>query len=1032
LAPRGAPFLKRLKKMITSKKPIHFALGLALCLFESASLQAQTGNNLSIGAGADGSSKLSGSSYANVIDGDTGTYWAPDSSTGRVSVKWPSATTVSSAVIREAEGFEGNIGSWQLVNHNTGDVLAEGSGAGTINFDSTSLTKLNFEILGSNGTPAVAEFETYEDNSSSGATGTVNLAVSVSGADATLNWDVSNIDVSYQSVYRDTDSNPQGRTRIAASVAGNSYTDRDLADGTYYYWIKITDTNGNAFNSNGDDAVIATTTTLALQESDGFCSVDGTVDSNHDGFTGSGFVNTDNKLGAGATYSLHSDSAQNVLADIRYASTSSRPADIEVNGSVIGTVNFTSTGAWTSWTSESVTIPLQAGENTIRLIAQTADGLPNIDSLAATGGSLTPGACGAEPDTALDCNDVTGVPVITVAKDGSGQYSTVQAAINSVSTSNSQQTQIRIKPGVYREKLLIDRPNLTLCGETGQTASTVLTYDDAADTPDGNGGTLGTSGSTSIAINADDISVENITMENSHGPGMQAVAVRIAADRVQFRNTRFLGNQDTLYVHSGSQYFKDCYVEGTVDYIFGGATAVFDNCAIHSVGGGTAITAPSTEQAQPYGIVFLGGRVTASSSVSNDSVALGRNWRPYGSTTYLGVDLGAHIAPEGWRAMGSNTLDTARFAEYENTGPGADTSQRVSQSRQLSFAEAADYTVENIFDTWVPSYSGSSSDSVSATLLPQEGNPVHQRFDKYLTEWSLSTNQADIILSYQYDNGGWPKNQSYGSMGSGGSGLGTIDNGATTTEMTYMAEMYKRTGNTSYRDSARRAMDYLLEMQYSTGGWPQFYPLKGGYADHVTFNDNAMSRVLTVLYHAEKGSAPFDTDIFNSSDRAQFRSAIDKGVEYVLRSQWKQGGVLTAWCAQHGATDYLPKPARAYELESISGSESVEIIGFLMTQPQTPEIETAVRAALAWYRSPETILEDYTYDKSTTENIVPSPGDRMWYRFYDLDTNEGFFSDRDGGKYDDIMDISEERREGYSWGGGYGEKILSYAEDVGY
>lgn len=994
-------------------------------LFMSAWVSAQeSGPNLSIGAGADGSSKQSGTSYGNVIDGDTSSYWSPTESTGRISVKWSSETTVSSAVIVEAEGFEGNIGSWQMVNHHTGDILAEGSGAGAINFDSTSLRKLNLEILSSNDTLAVAEFETYQ-GSSSGTTDNVNLAVTVSGDDANLNWDVSNIDVAYQSVYRDTDPNPQGRTRIAPSVGGNSYTDSDLADGTYYYWIKVVDSNGDVFNSNGDDAVIASST-LTLQESSGFCSVDGSIDSNHSGFGGSGFANTDNKPGSSVTYSIHADYAHSVSVDIRYASTSNRPADIEVNGSVVGTVYFSATGAWTSWNSDSVTVPLQAGENTVRLVAQTEDGLPNIDSLTAMGSSLTPGACGSAAVT--DCNDVSGVPIITVARDGSGQYSTVQAAIDSVPSSNSQPTQIRIQPGTYYEKLLVDRPNLTFCGETGKTAATVLTYDDTADTPDGNGGTLGTSGSTSISIKADDISFENLTLENSHGPGIQAVAVRIAADRVQFRNTRFLGNQDTLYVHSGSQYFRDCYVEGTVDYIFGGATAVFDNCVIHSVDGGTAITAPSTDQARPYGIVFLGGQVTASSAVSDDSVALGRNWRPYGSATYLGVDLASHIAPEGWRPMGGNSLDTARFAEYQNTGPGADTSQRVSQSRQLSYSEAENYTVDNIFDAWVPSYSGDAS----APLLPQEGNPVHDRFNRYLSEWSLNSGQADIILSHQYDNGGWPKNQSYSSMGSGGSGSATIDNGATTLEMTYMAEMYKRSGDTAYRDSARRAMDYLLEMQYATGGWPQFYPLKGGYANHVTFNDDAMSRVLTVLYHAEKGAAPFDSNIFSSGDRAQFRAALDKGVEYILRAQWQRNGVLTAWCAQHGATDYLPKAARAYELESLSGSESSEVVGFLMTQPQTPEVETAVRSALAWYRSPTTILEDYTYDKSTEEKIIYSPGDRMWYRFYDLDTNDGFFGDRDGGKYYDIMDISEERREGYSWGGSYGEKIISYAESVGY
>lgn len=328
------------------------------------------------------------------------------------------------------------------------------------------------------------------------------------------------------------------------------------------------------------------------------------------------------------------------------------------------------------------------------------------------------------------------------------------------------------------------------------------------------------------------------------------------------------------------------------------------------------------------------------------------------------------------------------------------------------------------------SSSSSNSSAPDAPLLPQEGNPVHDRFESARTEWDQS--KADIILSHQYDNGGWPKNQEYDSMGDGGSGLGTIDNGATVTEMVYLAEVYRDTGDTRYRNAVRGAMDFLLEAQYNTGGWPQFYPLRGGYSDHVTFNDNAMSSVLTVLHHANQQSAPFDTDIFNDNDRAQMRQAIDGGVDYILNAQWVQNGNLTVWCAQHGKDDYEPKMARAYELKSLSGSESVEVIGFLMTQPQTPEIEAAVRAAVDWFRSPDTYLENYTYDKSVERKIVYSEGDRMWYRFYDLYTNRGFFSDRDSRKVYDIMEISEERRNGYSWGGDYGEDIIPYAESVGY
>lgn len=332
------------------------------------------------------------------------------------------------------------------------------------------------------------------------------------------------------------------------------------------------------------------------------------------------------------------------------------------------------------------------------------------------------------------------------------------------------------------------------------------------------------------------------------------------------------------------------------------------------------------------------------------------------------------------------------------------------------------------------SSSSSNSSSASGKLLSQDGNPVVDWFNKSRTKWAA--NKADIVLSYQQSNGGWAKNVDYNSVskGSGGSNRGTFDNNATVTEIVYLAEMYKQTKSTKYRDAVRKAANFMLTAQYSSGGWPQFYPLKGGYADHVTFNDNAMGHLLAVLDSAVNKRAPFDTDVFSDSDRSKFKTAVGKGVEYVLKAQWKQNGKLTVWCAQHGATDYKPKSARAYELESLSGSESVGILAFLMTQPQTAEIQVAVKAGLAWFRSPNTYLDGYTYDssKAKTNPIVKKSGSRMWYRFYDLNTNRGFFSDRDGSKFYDITQMSEERRTGYSWGGAYGEKIIAYAEKVGY
>jgi pectate lyase len=212
---------------------------------------AQSGTNLSLGAGSDGSSKASGTSYGNVLDGNMSTYWSPAGSTGRVSVKWGSAVTMGTVVIREPSGFTGRIGTWRLVNNGNGAVLATGTGAGTISFTPVSLTKINFEITGSSATPAVAEFETYATGG--GTTPTplgVSLSAAAAGTSANLSWTVSGGTATDQEVYRDTDSNPTGRMRIANGVTGTSYADTGLASGTYYYWVRAINSSGTGYDSN--------------------------------------------------------------------------------------------------------------------------------------------------------------------------------------------------------------------------------------------------------------------------------------------------------------------------------------------------------------------------------------------------------------------------------------------------------------------------------------------------------------------------------------------------------------------------------------------------------------------------------------------------------------------------------------------------------------------------------------------------------------------------------------------------------------
>ncbi|WP_434045795.1 MULTISPECIES: pectinesterase family protein [Sorangium] len=351
-------------------------------------------------------------------------------------------------------------------------------------------------------------------------------------------------------------------------------------------------------------------------------------------------------------------------------------------------------------------VPCDSGHQSDYCVCRgPASGTGGTGGSSGTGGGGGSGAGGSDGGSVTsDCNSATGGALIEVNRDGTGDFTTIQAAINSVARSNTTPTILRIAPGTYSEKLIVDRPHVTLCGQPGQAEATVLTYGDSATTPNGAGGELGTSGSFSVNISASDVSAENITIANSTGPGVQAVALLVSGSRVQFRRCRFLGYQDTLYVKNGTQYFRDCHIEGSVDFIFGGATAVFEGCTIHNVAGGTAITAPSTDEPVPFGIVFLGGRATAVGSVRSGSVALGRNWRPYGSTTYLGTELGAHIAPIGWVRMGDNTLATARFAEHMTTGPGARPSERARESRQLSAAEAASYTVENMLAPWTPTF----------------------------------------------------------------------------------------------------------------------------------------------------------------------------------------------------------------------------------------------------------------------------------------------------------------------------------------
>jgi pectin methylesterase-like acyl-CoA thioesterase/lysophospholipase L1-like esterase len=282
---------------------------------------------------------------------------------------------------------------------------------------------------------------------------------------------------------------------------------------------------------------------------------------------------------------------------------------------------------------------------------------------------------------------------LTVAADGSGDFTSVQAAVDAAPAESAERVVIHIKPGTYKQRVHVgkDKPRLTLRGEDAKT--TVLTYDMFASkiVPPATQGP-GTSGSYSTLVEADDFVAENITFENSAGEVGQAVALRTTGRGLVFRNCRMLGWQDTLYIHHGSAHFVNCYIEGRVDFIFGRATAVFERCHVHSKNGGY-VTAAATAKDDPFGFVFLDCKLTGDGA----KAFLGRPWRDDAAVAFIRCEMGDHIRPEGWDNWRNPAREkTARFVEYTCTGPGADRSRRVAWSRELSDAEAEKYTAANV------------------------------------------------------------------------------------------------------------------------------------------------------------------------------------------------------------------------------------------------------------------------------------------------------------------------------------------------
>ncbi len=293
---------------------------------------------------------------------------------------------------------------------------------------------------------------------------------------------------------------------------------------------------------------------------------------------------------------------------------------------------------------------------------------------------------------------------LIVSQDGSGNFKTIQEAVNAVPSGKTKPFTIYIKNGIYKEIVTVPSSKTFVSFKGENVEKTIITYDNYAKRLNSEGKEYGTSGSASVFINGNNFTAEQITFENTSGINAgQALAINIGAPKSAFKNCKFLGFQDTFYAGNGTlQYVVDSYIGGTVDFIFGGSTAFFENCTLHSFRDGY-LTAASTPQEQKYGYIFQKCKITAVPDLKKASVYLGRPWRPYANVVFVECEMGGHIRPEGWHNWGNTDNEkTARYAEYASKGEGYQAGKRVNWSKQLTAEEVKLYSKQNVLGNWNP------------------------------------------------------------------------------------------------------------------------------------------------------------------------------------------------------------------------------------------------------------------------------------------------------------------------------------------
>lgn len=638
---------------------------------------------------------------------------------------------------------------------------------------------------------------------------------------------------------------------------------------------------------------------------------------------------------------------------------------------------------------------------------------------------------------------------ITVAADGSGNFKSIQEAINSLPADAKEQRIILIKNGTYNEKIFIDKDFITLKGENAE--KTIVTIAQARD--EWRCDNKDDYGTATLNLRGSDISLEDLSFINSYGKdNTKEKTITCANDSGKTKTIRPYGHQmalrsfattrlivkncifrayggDTVSpwnTDSGMFYFKDCIMEGGVDFYCPRGWALAENCLFICRDRNAAIWHDGSK-VESSKTVLINCKFTG-----DDDFKLGRYHRD-AQFYLLNCSFAKNMADADiYLVPTSNTLLWGRRVYYYNCKKeGGDYAWHKNNL-------PAGFNINGFSVPWV---------------YDQKWNPTGEEIktDVRITNevangYRTTDTVAENMLLYQRSNGGWPKhfrgaNVNYRKTLSGdelrelqaGYDQGmdaTIDNSATTKEIRYLAKAYKNTKDRRFLESARNGIGYLLKAQYPNGGWPQFYPDLSGYRSQVTYNDNAMVNVLNLLYDVIYKLN--DMDVIDDSYAGKAVDAVVNGVQCILKTQLKQNGKSTAWCAQYNAQTLQPEMARKFELVSLSGMESVGIVRFLMRiEKPSPAIIDAIKAAEEWFNNVK--IKGYKYvdiaapqEKSGKDRVLqPDSAGVLWARFYDINTNEPFFSGRDSEKKRSITEVENERRIGYAWYGVWPLKLLT-------